>query len=173
MKRLKDARDIQGGEIELAESTVRYWREYWYSISPSHYWSVILLQISHQWVGWATDNCINTLCHSLLQSTESISSKNYMCLCRQSSSHYRGLPCQITNVTGCRNKNLKMKRSNRKRNRGESRGQMGELACTWHTLHGSMCMCVTHNSGNYLSRWVHRGLGSIGDGGVLGGAVKQ
>lgn len=35
---------------------------------------------------------------------------------------------------------------------GESEGQMGELASTWHTLHGSVCMRVTHNSGNYLSR---------------------
>lgn len=35
---------------------------------------------------------------------------------------------------------------------GESRGQMGELASTWHTLHGIVCMCVPHNSGNYLSR---------------------
>lgn len=41
---------------------------------------------------------------------------------------------------------------------------------------GTLCMgvCLTHNSGNYLSRGVHRGLGSIGyDGGRGGGGASR
>lgn len=70
--------------------------------------------------------------------------------------------------TGCRSKTARM-RGGKKEECGQSQGQMGELARTWHPLHVSARMCATHNSGNYLSRRAHAGLGSIGDRGVCVG----
>lgn len=42
------------------------------------------------------------------------------------------------------------------------------------TLSMGVCMCATHNSGNYLSCGVHTGLGRIGsDGGGCGGVEEK
>lgn len=76
----------------------------------------------------------------------------------------------MTYVTGAPKQ--KHEKNEQRGKRKRSRGQMEELACTWHTLHGSACMCVAHNSGNYLSHCVNRGPGSIGNRGVCGAIVR-
>lgn len=52
---------------------------------------------------------------------------------------------------GCRGKTVTNEKREEKKP-GQSRGQMGELARTWHALHAIARVCATHNSGNYLSR---------------------
>lgn len=83
----------------------------------------------------------------------------------QKSRNYEPFPSLKNGETtneGCRSKTTKMRRGKKEKHE-QSQGQMGELARTWHTLHVSARMCATHNSGNYLSRCAHAGLGSIGD----------